>query len=104
MNGNILYKTHGGIILKKIDVNSKVFYGSILFSLLCVVEIINHLIKTEYDIWDNIYIIFIICGVISFIATMIFVEKDSVGLEDTKFGLLLVCSSILFVLMFIGVL
>lgn len=95
---------HGGIILKKIDVNSNIFYGSILFSLLCFVEIINHLIKTEYDIWDNIYIIFIICGVISFIATMIFVEKDSVGLEDTKFGLLLIGSSILFVLMFIGVL
>lgn len=104
MNGNILYKTHGGIFLKKIDVNSKIFYGSSFFSILCFSELLRHIINFDIDALSYIKIVGVASGLISFILTALFVEEDSVGLENGKYGFILVVTSLIFLLMFIGVL
>ncbi len=95
---------HGGIILKKIDVDSKIFYGSVFFSILCFSELLRHIINPDIDALSYIRIVVIASCIISLIITKVLVEKDSVGLENGKCGLIVVISSFIFLLMFIGVL
>ena len=102
MNGNILYKIRGATAMKKIDVNFKIFYGSIFFSMLCFSELLRRLMNLDIDALSYLKIVAVVSCITSLILSGIFVENDSVGLENGKYGLIIVISSLIFLLMFIG--
>ncbi|GEM_PF-6964936 len=85
----------------KIDVDFRIFDMFIIMSCMCLFTIIGLFFNYKLCSSDNFHFFLVISYVIGFVAGKIFVRKDSIGLDNLKYGILMSITSAVFIALFV---